>query len=57
MDTPVSPDITGTKKIIVLSIVGVVLALALAGVAIPEARVYIGETAKMLLNTIPSFVK
>lgn len=52
-----STDITGTKKIVVLSFVGVVVVLSLMAAIVPEARTYCTEMVKTILGAIPTAVK
>lgn len=57
MTEPVVVDITGTKKIVVLSIVGAIIVLAGVAQFIPEVRAYTIDIVKVLIAFIPAFVK
>jgi hypothetical protein len=50
-------EITGTKKIIVLSLVGLVCILAIIAACIPDAREYAIKVVSAVLSAIPSLIK
>lgn len=54
--TPVA-DLPQTKKIVVLSLVGVVVVLSIVAALVPETRVYAIATVKALLDFVPMMFK
>lgn len=46
--------LTGAKLWIVVGILGFIAILVLLGVCIPDARTYVMDSVKVLLNTIPT---
>lgn len=55
-ETPSIP-ITGAKKTIVIIMVGVVGALCLGAMLLPEARGYTTDIVKQLLGTLVTIIK
>jgi hypothetical protein len=50
-------DLPKTKKIVVLSTVGVVIVLSGIAVFVPETRTYVTSAVKTLLELVPMMIK
>jgi len=55
--TSSSVEITGTRKIIVLSLAGLVCVLAVVAAAVPDAREYVVKIVQSILTAIPTLAK
>lgn len=52
---PTSTEITGTKKIAVITLVGGVILLAVVAIFVPDARTYVVDMTKTLLGAVQLF--